>query len=332
MALAWQPKPEVVITTQHNDLHATLFTTGELVIVDDLHKQRLRTEVYGESVEFWRNLPMLLQFDDLDDDETLELIVIVSTPGVSCCSTLAVAYMQNGQYMLTDALYRKYGISFELQDVDVDGWLEIRTLNTPFNALLGGSDAVAIASPLQILAFQQGKLTDISHDFPELVRAQLADWQTELATAQPEEPCEVLAAGTYLALRYLLNEGEQGWRELARFCPLDGATRTRLRQALVEFNYAEGFTRIDPDDVDDLTTPLDWSLELIQHGQTLIPVDSSVSLLADTFTVNITLPRPHPVYLNLSAGSTNYQQLVIGEDVTSRDNELFSLATGIAEL
>ncbi|MEM6431324.1 MAG: hypothetical protein AAF708_18955, partial [Deinococcota bacterium] len=248
----------------------------------------------------------------------------------SCCSTLAVAYQQAGEYLLTDALYRKYGIGFDVQDIDADGRLEIRTLNTPLNTFLGGADAVAIASPLQILTFEDGNLVDVSQDFPELLRAQLADWQAEL-TAQVEGPCEVLAAGTYLALRYMLGEGDQAWRDLARVCWLDGASWAMLREALVQFDYAESFTRIDPEDMAQLMPPLDWSLELSQYGQQVTSEGDSIPLLADVFTVSINLPRPHPVYLNLATNDTNYQRLFVGEDVTNRDNALFSLATGIAE-
>jgi hypothetical protein len=63
---AQQPQPEVIMTAQHGNLSAALFTTGELIITKGYRKQRLTTAVYSENIISLQTLPMLLQFNNLD--------------------------------------------------------------------------------------------------------------------------------------------------------------------------------------------------------------------------------------------------------------------------
>ena len=175
---------------------------------------------------------------DLDGDGEPEVRVDFSSGGAHCClSSQILSYDRTTkQYKLTEH-YWGDGDTRQLSDLNRDGIPEFLSYDTRF--------AYAFASfagsgfPMQIWQYRQGKMLDVTRQFPDLVyRDASRYWQiyTE-ARAQNLEVKGVLAA--YLANKYLLNQSEDGWQRVkAAYQETDRlAFFMQLKQFLDEQGY-----------------------------------------------------------------------------------------------
>lgn len=228
---------DILEMVQKDELQATLRLDGQLYLEGrEGFTQSLSTVVMGEDADFWSNFPHALSIQDLDADGQDEIVLIVSTSGASCCTTLAIIYFDEASqsYLSTQPLYRKFTLGFDVQDLDGDGLIEIRTLNENFNYALGGATVVSFLSPLQILGFAQGKLVNKTAQFPDLLRQSAQHW------AEDEEfLCMIFGAGAYLAEMHMLDQAEAGWALIDEKCDLRPADVEAIRQALADFAYVE---------------------------------------------------------------------------------------------
>lgn len=217
---------------------ARLQPDGSLEIVRNGILYQLLTPVSEEGWERWQEFPLDLQLVDLDPtgettDEP-EVVLIVSTSGASCCTTLSVHYFSttSGMYQRTEPRYRKYTLGFDLVDLDGDGVTEFRTLNEDFNYALGGATVVSFLSPLQILRYETGELHDVTRDFPALLRERQADW-----LADEETLCSIYGAGAYLAEAAMLGNYGVAEAEVTNRCELPADEWSVIEEALDEFGY-----------------------------------------------------------------------------------------------
>lgn len=312
----------MLTTAQAADLTVTLQRDGQLIIerTDGL-RQTLPTAVMDESPEHWPNFPYRLRIADLDGDGQPEVVVIVSTAGASCCTTLSVAYFdaRSQRYRLTEPLYRKFTLGFELIDLDGDGLLEVRTLNEDFNAALGGATVVSFISPLQIWRYGGGTLHEVTADFPDLLEAHAASWLAD-------DLCTIFTAGAYLADMHLLGQSEVGWETVHDRCALPLEELQSIRQTLRQADYAE---QPAIDDLPAPQPPLSWTVELVQNGT--VYSGSQITLQPEPFTVQVTLPQPLSMALNLSAALTPFQRLRPGLGMTAQPSLPFGPASAFAE-
>ena len=228
---------DILEMVQKDDLQATLRLDGQLYLNGrDGFEQSLSTAVLGEDPDYWSNFPHALSIQDLDADGQDEIVLIVSTAGASCCTTLSIVYFDEADqsYMSTQPLYRKFTLGFDVQDLDGDGLIEIRTLNENFNYALGGATVVSFLSPLQIFGFAQDKLVSKTAQFPDLLEQSTQHW------AEDEESlCLIFGAGTYLAEMHMLAQAEAGWALIDEKCNLSPNDIETLRQTLRDYAYAE---------------------------------------------------------------------------------------------
>lgn len=312
----------LLTTTQSAGLTATLHRDGQLIIerTDGL-RQTLPTAVMDESPEHWPNYPYRLRIADLDGDGQPEVVLIVSTAGASCCTTLSVAYFDaRGQrYRLTEPRYRKFTLGFELIDLDGDGLLEIQTLNEGFNAALGGATVVSFISPLQIWRYGGGTLHEVTANFPDLLEAQAERWLED-------ERCDLFSAGAYLASMHQLGQAEIGWQAVDGRCTLSLLELQQIRQALREFGYAEPPVMVE---FSPPPPPLSWTVAVLQRDMAF--TGEEITLRPEPFTVQVTLPQPLSLALNLSAELTPFQRLRPGLDMTAQPSLPFGPAAAFAE-
>lgn len=227
--------PEAVQIVRANALEARLLVDGNVAVTTaDSPPQILATVVADYGSDYWTRFPYDLQWQNLDDDNRPELILIVSTPGASCCTTLSVAYFNEAQnqYQLTDALYRKYTLGFDVVDLDGDGVVEFRTLNEDFNYALGGASVVSFYSPLQIWRFEAGRLIEVTAEFPSLVQDHADYWLED-----EELLCSIFGAGAYLAEMAMLDQIEVGWATIATRCTLPADELALIQQTLQTAGY-----------------------------------------------------------------------------------------------
>ena len=231
------PEPEILQSTQLGPLTASLTNDGLVHLTRAEFSQEIATVVSEDDPDFWIKLPYHLSSEDLDQDGEPEIILIISTPGASCCTTLSVIYFDasSGRYQTTPALYRKYTLGFDLSDLDGDGVTEIRTLNEGFNAALGGASVVSFFSPLQILAYQGGQLVEVTAEYPDLVQVHLDHW-----LADEELLCTIFGAGSYLAEMHLLEQGTAGWQVISERCELLDEEINLIQNALRDYDYERG--------------------------------------------------------------------------------------------
>ncbi|MEB3355195.1 MAG: PPC domain-containing protein [Synechococcales bacterium] len=150
---------------------------------------------------------------DLDGDDEPEVIIDFYSGGAHCCwfSQIYRYVPDQDTYVMTEHYWGNAGGS-SFEDLDDDGVPEFFSYDDRFAyefASYAGS-----AFPPQFWRFRQGEMVDVTRDYPDRVYDEAFRlWQTyERAQQQNSEVKGVLAA--YLATKYLLDQGEDGWSRL----------------------------------------------------------------------------------------------------------------------
>jgi len=153
-----------------------------------------------------------LQVRDLDKDNEPEIILDVFSGGAHCC-TSSLIYRYNARTKKYAAIAHRWGNGerYSIEDIGRDGTVEFVFRDDRFAykfASFGGS-----YYPLQIWRYSQGKMTDVTRRYPQAVKNHAVQlWQKYITTKTQIEEKGILAA--YLADKYSLGEGEDGWRRL----------------------------------------------------------------------------------------------------------------------
>ena len=109
-----------------------------------------------------------LTIQDIDKDEIEEIVIQAFHPGLPGWFTVAVFDQAGGQYQVMDLFSASLHINFKLIDIDGGGRPEFVTQNESFNARFY-SDVERI-SPIQVLRYEDGKLRDVTAEYPALLR------------------------------------------------------------------------------------------------------------------------------------------------------------------
>jgi hypothetical protein len=175
----------------------------------------------------------LVALHDFDLDGEPEIVLDIFTHGASCCTLIVVLYYDAAltQYISTNIIARKWGLSPDTIDIDGDGRLEFLTRNEPFHYAVGGANASASMSPIQIFRYENHAIVDVTGEFPELVEqdaqlwllsaqgdvAELSPQYLELTQADPNYWTEFdhfgfpsLIMNAYLADMIMLGKGNEG--------------------------------------------------------------------------------------------------------------------------
>ncbi|MGB3238882.1 MAG: S-layer homology domain-containing protein [Geitlerinemataceae cyanobacterium] len=210
----------------YQDLRLTVVRGGVAVVEEALPIQQ-------ES----RNLGF--QLKDLDGDGDPELIVDFFVNPPRCCSYSLIYRYAAGQNRYIPLQYSWDYQPPVVQDLDRDGIPEFDGFNSSFafDFVSSYDDA---AFPKQVLQYRQGEMFDVTRQYPEAVREN-ADflWKEYLQRqARNREVKGVLAA--YLADKYALGEGEDGWQQVRDSYTQSDREQflTRLRGSLRRLGYS----------------------------------------------------------------------------------------------
>lgn len=148
---------------------------------------------------------------DQDQDGFAEIILEVTGRGMRCCDYVVVLYRTQDvkQYRPTNYIERERRP--QVIDLDGDGKLEFVTLNTPYNALMGGM-GVDPLSPLQVFRYDNEAIVDVTNQYPELVEEDANFW---LSTVRREtlEVSDIYFQLTYHESEFWLGDigGVERW-------------------------------------------------------------------------------------------------------------------------
>jgi hypothetical protein len=156
------------------------------------------TNVYGGSTS--------IHINDLDDDRIPEVIVQEYTGGNHCCNRFKIYTWHQDKFLITDT-GDLYGVNnSKFQDLDGDGKQELNTTDNSFAYAF--SNFAGSFPPSRILAFSQGKITDVTRQYPNELHSRLKRMK-QLLRSRSLGNNGILAS--YVAQKILLNEYQDGW-------------------------------------------------------------------------------------------------------------------------
>ncbi len=226
------PLPIELDSVELNDARALLLSDGSVWLLTPDRARHIATAASEEPDEQWTSLPHRLQVADLDGDGVAELVVVVTTPGETCCGYLAAIYRDGptGGYQTTPPLVRAAATAFEVVDLDGDGRAEIRTRQEAFAAALDPSAVVDGIAPLQVMRLADGQFEDVTVEYPKALADAAATWVDVVRR------CTLARAGAYLAEMLLLGQGAQARADI-EVCAFKPGDRANLDLALRQYKY-----------------------------------------------------------------------------------------------
>jgi len=178
---------------------------------------------------------------DLDADGEPEVVVQLYSGGAHCCFATRVYWWDAANATYVSVRRESQDAAFRLRDPDRDGRRELVGSDARFAYRFGGYGESRF--PVQVLRHAQGELSDVTREYPGLLRA---DVRRHLRTyrrfrRQGSDVEGVLAA--YMADKARLGEAAAGWRVVRAAMRRDelkpGGERyvRRLRRLLRRWGY-----------------------------------------------------------------------------------------------
>jgi hypothetical protein len=191
-------------------------------------------------------LPVL----DLDGNKEPEVIADFYTGGAHCC-TYSLIYRYDSKSQKYTQIRHDWGNGgYRFQDLDKDGLLEFESRDDRFAYAF--TAYAASAYPLQIWQYRQGKMVDVTRRYPKLIYAHAAElWKTYTEIRQQGDDGKGFLAA-YLADKYMLGQGEDGWKRVRQAynkSDASGGLRQRaqyfadLRKFLRETGYIKDISK-----------------------------------------------------------------------------------------
>lgn len=179
-----------------------------------------------------------LQVWDLDKDNEPEIILDIFSGGAHCCtSSLIYRYDTTTQKYTAIVHFWGNGRRYRIEDADRDGTSEFIARDDRFAykfASYAGS-----YYPLQIWQYRRGKMIDVTRRYPQQVKNHATQlWQEYIKNKESSEGSQATLAA-YLADKYSLGEGEDGWRRVREAYQRGDRQQffSRLRKFLGETGY-----------------------------------------------------------------------------------------------
>jgi hypothetical protein len=180
---------------------------------------------------------------DLDADGEPEVVLDLYTGGAHCCLLSQIFRFTGATYEPVEQQWSHAG--YALEDVDGDGTPEFKSADARF-AYAYGSYAES-AFPIQIFAYRQGKLSDVTRRFEAAIRADAAallksyrkrrNGRFSLGLAAAWTADQYLLGRKRAAHRFLAKEVKAGRLKGSPGVPRRGAFVRRLKQDLKRFGY-----------------------------------------------------------------------------------------------
>lgn len=182
------------------------------------------------------------QVQDLDGDKEPEVILDFYTGGAHCCTYSLIYGADSAKSQYTTLKHPWGNVGYTLRDLDRDGLPEFNSGDDRFAAQF--TAYAGSRFPLQIWQYRQGKMSDVTRQYPQQIYSQAyqlwQEFQQNRLNATDAEGLTVkgiLAA--YIADKYLLGQGEDGWQKLWQAYRLRNREQffSDLRKFLKETGY-----------------------------------------------------------------------------------------------
>jgi len=178
-----------------------------------------------------------LEVRDLDGDGEPELIAALYSGGAHCCTRSAIAWWDapNQAYRVH---VRDWGDAYwTFEDLDGDGRPEFDSWDGRW-AYWGGGYAIS-PFPLQVWAFRQGELVDVTATHPAAVARDAAVQWARFGTLRREGSDVRGTLAAYVADAYSLGTEDAAWKRAYRAYRLTGRDRyfAALRSKLASLGY-----------------------------------------------------------------------------------------------
>jgi hypothetical protein len=197
----------------YKNVHLKILRSGKIVFDDKVPQEseydRPIGSLFNEDNQENRNrLPVV----DLDGDKEPEVIADFFTGGAHCC-TYSLIYRYDKQANRYNKIRHDWGNGgYRLKDLDKDGLPEFESRDDRFAYAF--TSYAASGYPLQIWQYRQGKMIDVTRRYPKLVQIHAQQlWQTYRELRHKGDDGKGFLAA-YLADKYLLNQGQDGWKKL----------------------------------------------------------------------------------------------------------------------
>ncbi|MBW4488768.1 MAG: hypothetical protein KME12_13360 [Trichocoleus desertorum ATA4-8-CV12] len=231
--------------TQFNNLRLKITRAGKTLLDQPLPDSEGNWPLVALGTDWAKqNAQDTFRVRNLDANPEPEVLVDLFTGGAHCC-TYSLIYRYNPKTQTYNYERYEWGNgSYELQDLDNNGVPEFKGRNDAFAYAF--TSYAASGYPIQIWQYRQGKLVDVTRQYPKVIYDDAYYWwQTfqEHKNDGVEYGKGPLAA--YLADKYLLGQGQDGWQRVQQ--AYKGPDRqkyfTELRRFLRETGYISGKTR-----------------------------------------------------------------------------------------
>ncbi|MEC4990522.1 MAG: S-layer homology domain-containing protein [Oscillatoria sp. PMC 1068.18] len=186
------------------------------------------------------NLVKLRTVRDLDGNGEPEIVIdlFAPNPQQSCCNiSLIYDYQaEKSRYISTEHSWLER--DYKIQDVDQNNLPEFHTINQAWKNLVG-QDLTA-AYPLLILQYRQGKLENVTREYPDAVYNDAYRLWTEFqqAKANNQNLAPIFLYG-YMANKYLLNQENDGWERVRQV--YQGEDREQFITRIKDFLQINGY-------------------------------------------------------------------------------------------
>jgi len=217
---------------------------------------------------------------DLDGDRIPEVMVLLATRGAHCCSISKLFTRTTNQPTYTEQthFWGNFPAAPQLTTLNKPGGWVLLSQDDRFSYAFGGY--AGSVRPPQVWRLQKGSLEDVTREYPDLVRSHAQEiWQW---VNQPDSPKgQILVA--YLADKYLLGEGEQGWQQVRQ--AYQEADRAAYFVKLQNFLQAAGYM---PNDVGDrLVHQVSLTENIFISGMAISPKGSTLATISADGTVQV---------------------------------------------
>jgi len=231
--------------TQFNNLRLKITRAGKLLLNQPLPDSEGNWPLVALETGWGReNAQAAFQVRDLDANQEPEVLIDLFTGGAHCCTySLIYRYNPNTQTYNSDRFEWGNG-GYKLQDLDKNGVPEFNGRNDAFAYAF--ASYAASAYPIQIWQYRQGKMVDVTRQYPKLIYNDAYGWWQAFQENKDNDVDYgkgLLAA--YLADKYMLGQGQDGWQKVQQ--AYKGPDRQQyfaeLRRFLGKTGYIAGKVR-----------------------------------------------------------------------------------------
>lgn len=222
---------------QYKNVQIKIVRTGKTVLEQKLPQDSEYDRPIGALLD--KNDQNKLPVLDLDGDKEPEVVADFFTGGAHCC-TYSLIYRYDSKANQYKKVRQEWGNGgYRFKDLDRDGLPEFESRDDRF-AYAFTSYATS-GYPLQIWQYRQGKMIDVTRRYPKLIYAHAFGlWQTFLSARNEVDNGKGFLSA-YLADKYMLGQGEDGWQKVKQ--AYKGSDRNQYFAELRKFLRETGYIK-----------------------------------------------------------------------------------------